>query len=227
MPDDSLDHAGQGKLQRLPHELRMELNTRLQNGQLGPTLLPWLNSLPEVRSICAEHFDGAEVSPKNLSDYRQGAYAKWLRSKQEVENIRTRAALALDLARASGSNLSDAAAQLVAGQFMEAFMAAAESGTIEAPDAKSALAIVALRKADQEARKIELKQRELDLKEADWAWRYAGKVAAAVEEKLEELRAAADSTTDVEQRQLAVARVIFGDDLLAKIEARRKEAQAA
>ena len=35
-----------GKIARLPVEIREELNRRLENGQGGPEILPWLNSSP-------------------------------------------------------------------------------------------------------------------------------------------------------------------------------------
>lgn len=238
--DDTTDHAGQGKLQRASHAFRMELNARLHNGCLGPELLPWINETAEIMHICADHFDGVAVSAKNLSDYRTGVYRKWLGAQQLQEKQKSRAALALELARASGGHLSNATAQLIAGQYLDAFSAAAESEDAELPDSKAAMAVVALRKADQEEDKsrqrerlLQLKQqendrrdREVNLREEDWAWKTAGVLTKTVEEKLEELRTAVESTADTEQRQMNVARVIFGDDLLARIKARREEAQA-
>ena len=35
-----------GKIGRLPKAFRDEVNLRLENGQKGPTLVAWLNSLP-------------------------------------------------------------------------------------------------------------------------------------------------------------------------------------
>jgi hypothetical protein len=39
-----------GKIARLPHQIRHPLNERLLDGQKAKTILPWLNSLSEVRS---------------------------------------------------------------------------------------------------------------------------------------------------------------------------------
>jgi hypothetical protein len=38
-----------GKIAHLPGNVRDELNQRLENGEEGATLLPWLNALPEVQ----------------------------------------------------------------------------------------------------------------------------------------------------------------------------------
>ena len=40
-----------GKIARLPHQLRNELNQRLHDGESGVDLIKWLNALPEVQAI--------------------------------------------------------------------------------------------------------------------------------------------------------------------------------
>src|SRR2546429_5688664 len=37
-----------GKIARLPHAIREQLNLRIQDNQRGKSLLQWLNDLPEV-----------------------------------------------------------------------------------------------------------------------------------------------------------------------------------
>ena len=54
-----------GKIARLPHDVREELNSRLQDGQEAKSLLPWLNSLPPVKSVLAKHFN--DQSTKSIS----------------------------------------------------------------------------------------------------------------------------------------------------------------
>ena len=70
--------ARNGKIARLPRDIRAQLNTRLQDGAEGRQTLRWLNSLPEVRKILAQFFDGRPVNEQNLSDWRQGGYEEWL-----------------------------------------------------------------------------------------------------------------------------------------------------
>jgi hypothetical protein len=40
-----------GKIARLSHQIRDQLNHRLWDGEKAKVLVPWLNSLPEVLSI--------------------------------------------------------------------------------------------------------------------------------------------------------------------------------
>ncbi|MGA2748438.1 MAG: hypothetical protein ABSG59_06650 [Verrucomicrobiota bacterium] len=53
------------------------MNSRLDDGQDGPQLLDWLNSLPETRQILNTHFAAVPVSPQNLSEWRQGGFHEW------------------------------------------------------------------------------------------------------------------------------------------------------
>src|ERR1700678_1224944 len=66
-----------GKIAHLSGTIRDELNQRLENGEEGATLLPWLNVLPEVQERLKDHFDGAPVSKQNLSEWRQGGFREW------------------------------------------------------------------------------------------------------------------------------------------------------
>src|SRR5258705_8262841 len=71
--------ARTGKIARLPLIIRNELNTRLQDGECGRTLLKWLNELPQVKETLQEQFDGREINDQNLSDWRQGGFRDWER----------------------------------------------------------------------------------------------------------------------------------------------------
>jgi hypothetical protein len=66
-----------GKIAHLPGHVRDELNQRLENGEEGPTLLPWLNALPEVQERLKDYFDSAPISKQNLSEWRQGGFREW------------------------------------------------------------------------------------------------------------------------------------------------------
>ncbi len=65
-----------GKIARLPHELREELNRRLQDGEPGAELVGWLNELPEVQTVLAEHFAGRPITEQNLSEWKTGGRSK-------------------------------------------------------------------------------------------------------------------------------------------------------
>jgi hypothetical protein len=91
---------------------------RLHDGQGGPQILPWLNSLPEVVAVLAEHFDGDQVNAQNLSDWRHGGYADWLAKRERVEQMKTLSAYALQLAQAGGS-LAEGASAIAGGKILE------------------------------------------------------------------------------------------------------------
>jgi len=66
------------KIANLPNKIREQLNTRLRDGEAGQTILSWLNSLPEVKSVLAKDFDSRPINKVNLSDWRSGGYSDWL-----------------------------------------------------------------------------------------------------------------------------------------------------
>ncbi len=74
-----------GKIARLPDALRDELNRRLREGESGPRLLAWLNSLPDVQAVLTEQFGGRPINPQNLSDWRQGGYWDWITHQHTLE----------------------------------------------------------------------------------------------------------------------------------------------
>ena len=72
-----------GKIARLPHSLREDLNLRLQNGEQGAKLVEWLNALPEVQRVLDEKFEGRPINEQNLTEWKQGGYEDW-RKLQEA-----------------------------------------------------------------------------------------------------------------------------------------------
>jgi hypothetical protein len=75
-----------GKIARLPHDIREQLNLRLDDNEEGQPILDWLNSLPQTRKLLKERFGDVPISKQNLSEWRQGGYREWairneLRSK--------------------------------------------------------------------------------------------------------------------------------------------------
>ncbi len=67
-----------GKIARLPVSIRDQLNRRLLDNEPGPSILDWLNSLPEVQTILAAEFASQPVSAANLSQWKNGGYCDWL-----------------------------------------------------------------------------------------------------------------------------------------------------
>ncbi len=67
-----------GKIARLPHDIREQLNRRLQDGQSGPEILHWVNELPPCRQMLVQKFGGRPIDEGNLSEWRHGGYEEWL-----------------------------------------------------------------------------------------------------------------------------------------------------
>ena len=113
----SEDPTRRGKIARLPVPLREELNLRLLNNVSGPRILAWLNSLPAVVEILEQEGE-EQITPQNLSVWRDGGYADWLRRRERVENLKSLSSYAYQLAQAGGS-LSDGAAAIAGGKILE------------------------------------------------------------------------------------------------------------
>jgi hypothetical protein len=58
-----------GKIARLPQEIREQVNRRLQSGGEAKQIAEWLNTLPEVQALMAAEFDGQPVNEPNLSHF--------------------------------------------------------------------------------------------------------------------------------------------------------------
>jgi hypothetical protein len=87
MSTSSLSQHRRGKIARLPRQIRDQLNLRLDDGHEASEILPWLNDLPEVRQIIADHFDGVPISPQNLSAWRNGGFQEWLLHRQFLDSV--------------------------------------------------------------------------------------------------------------------------------------------
>src|ERR1051325_1780193 len=160
-----------GKISRLPQNLRDQLHRRLADGELGTTLLPWLNSLPEARAIIADHFNNEPISEQNLSDYRRNGFRRWEMRQAACEFIsdETAAAPALHSLGDGGSPLVDHLVHWIATRFAAAAQTAPLPETPEADlrEIRHYLTdIVALRRGDLVARRLALEQQRLTLEQA-------------------------------------------------------------
>ena len=72
-----------GKIARLPRNIRDELNHRLDDGEPGGRILAWLNALPAVP---AAGLGGRGINAQNLSNWRKGGFQDWLK-QQERRNL--------------------------------------------------------------------------------------------------------------------------------------------
>jgi hypothetical protein len=111
-------HTRNGKIARLPASLRNALNERLDQAEESPTLLDWLNALPEVQAVLEAGFNGVPISKQNLSEWRQGGFQEWLLRRDLCDEARAVTESAQDMeASAPGSELVDGVAVVLAARF--------------------------------------------------------------------------------------------------------------
>ena len=106
-----------GKIARLPRTLRDQLNQRLYNGEPGVELIKWLNALPEVQALLAEHFNGVPISPQNLSEWNNGGFLDWLAIQDLLESAREFAADAAQLPGFTDGHLADCLAHTITARY--------------------------------------------------------------------------------------------------------------
>lgn len=199
-----------GKIAQLPKPIREELNTRLDNGQQGPELLAWLNATPEAQAVCAK-FDGKPINAQNLSVWRSGGYEDWRKRDDLRERLKLKAERCFRLAQETGGNLSEGAAAILGGQFLDVLE---RSESLDPGDLVNLTrAVVALRVGDQANIKLKQAERDLDRKEAELAGtlrRGAEAVLdAAQDQRVREIEQAAGSTR-AEKIEL-IGQHIFGE----------------
>ena len=172
-----------GKIARLPHPIRHQLNCRLQNGEKAGTTLRWLNSLPEVQTVLAAEFAGRPVSPSNLTEWKQGGYRDWLVGQDTLGLVR-------DLQDQSGLGHQDLSGPFAAKLSQWAALYYASSAqTLVAAESQPQLRwerlhqlcadIARLRRGDLFAERLALDREWLDLEKTNaaflkekefWAW---------------------------------------------------------
>jgi hypothetical protein len=74
-----------GKIARLPHAIRQQLNLQTQDGVPETKLVEWLNSLPEAQCVLDEQFGGRPITERNLSEWKQRGFQEWLRLQETQE----------------------------------------------------------------------------------------------------------------------------------------------
>ena len=160
-----------GKIARLPVRIREELNQRLLDGQAGNKILPWLNSLPEVKRILGEDFEGLAVNDANLSDWRRGGHEDWLKQRARIDRTRELARYAAEQSRAGGASIAEGAAAIASGQILELLEvvdeAAEAAGAKLSADAlvKVAGALSSLRSVEQNDVKLSILKKQLKQKD--------------------------------------------------------------
>ena len=104
-----------GKIARLPSDLRHQLNSRLDDGEPGKDLVPWLNGLEQVRQVLAAEFGGRPISEQNLSEWKQGGFLDWRQEMESSARLRDLVEFSDNLASISpGRGIADRLSALLA-----------------------------------------------------------------------------------------------------------------
>lgn len=111
--------ARHGKIARLPRSVRELVNRRLEDGESAEQILSWLNAQAEVKAVLTQHFDGVEISPQNLSEWRAGGFAEWQRETTREDTLRQLADYSHRLAASAGAHLSAGAAAVASGKILQ------------------------------------------------------------------------------------------------------------
>ncbi len=161
-----------GKIARLPHPIREQINRRLQNGAANKQTAEWLNTLPEVRSLLEAEFDGQPINEVNLSNWKLGGYRDWEAQQEVLKAVRRFCADAAEINQATGGELADHLALCMTARIAVALQQPAAEGEDAAAQMQKLRDLcgdlVALRKGDQNAQwlRIEREKMELQLKKS-------------------------------------------------------------
>lgn len=109
-----------GKIARLPREIRGQLNHRLRNGEPGKCLVAWLNSLPETQHMLAAAFAGRPINEPNLSAWKTGGYLSWSIEQESLAQARQMPREVLELTAAANGRLGDNLATVLTARYAAA-----------------------------------------------------------------------------------------------------------
>jgi hypothetical protein len=152
-----------GKIARLPREIRQQLNHRLQDGEEGGKLAAWLNGLPRVRKVLEEKFGGRPINEVNLTEWRQGGFLEWQRHEEARELVEGLAERAGDLeADADGTPIADRLSSIFAVE-LALFVEAVRRETAEPKERWERLRgtlreLTQLRREDHRAARVAIEQ---------------------------------------------------------------------
>jgi hypothetical protein len=202
--------ARKGKIARLPHAIRHELNTRLRDGAVGTDIIEHLNSLPEVQAILAEQFGGEPIKPQNLTDWRQGGYQDWLKQQDKYEEARKTTDHAQYICSSLGLDPSDALSVIITGHLVNLLSGEASLDDL-AKLGPLFNAVTNVKKVGLDQRKIDQAAADLDLRQKKFQrdtaqifikW-YKDKRAADVVE---------DAGMSTDQKTEILGQIMFGED---------------
>jgi len=190
-----MSETRKGKIARLPHAIRNDLNRRIRDNQCGQFILDWLNEIPEVNQILAASFSAEPISDQNLSNWRSGGYLDWLKNEDRMEQIRAMSELAADMAKASGGSTADSVCEIAGGRILEVLESLPQDDLNKILPALTALrnAQTAKLRAETDGKRAGVSAEALELERKKWAWRAAEMMLDAISDRLEKAQEIASS----------------------------------
>jgi hypothetical protein len=172
-----------GKIARLPRDIREHLNRRLQDGEQGKHLVEWLNELPQVRRVLAEEFGGKPLREQNISEWRKGGYRDWLAQQEALDMVKRVTADADELQPGATEPLTEKLAPwLVARYFVAAKTLLTENGRMDWKVLRELCNdVVALRRGDQNAEWLRLDRERLRVATQDGEMKWKKKIIIGLE----------------------------------------------
>jgi len=147
-----------GKIARLPEEIREQVNRRMANHESSTTLLAWLNALPEVQAVVAQEFGGKAVMRQNLSEWRHGGWAEWLRLREARAIVKDLQKDGRQFSEAAGGSVTDTMAEWLAARYVVGMKSAVDSGVAWERMREFCHDVVALKRADHRTQRLEFER---------------------------------------------------------------------
>jgi hypothetical protein len=172
-----------GKIARLPHIVREELNRRIRDGQKGKRLVVWLNGLREVKAVIAAEPGGKPISEQNLSEWRKGGYRDSLAHQEAIEVAGKIAEDAIDWDAKNDAPLTDTLAFWVASRYAVKIRRVVEAKGTESWRLLRQMCadVVELRRGDHSAQRIWLERERIAAQHLDAEHKWKRKIVIALE----------------------------------------------
>jgi hypothetical protein len=159
--------TGNGKIARLPRNIRDQLNCRLNEGETGKELVRWLNELPQVKEVLAGRFGARPISEQNLSEWKIRSHPQWLARQESLAHASELAADAKELGEATDGKLTDHLATVLAARYATALVEWDGEVTEEFRRKLRALRglcqdVVELRRGDHSGARLNMERERLD-----------------------------------------------------------------
>lgn len=210
-----------GKIARLPRNIRDELNRRLDDGEQGVQLLEWLNGLPEVKQILDSEFDGRPINEVNFTRWKNGGFLEWQTQKEALALLQGFKSDGDDLTKVSAAELLDPLAAVLMAHYTAACY---RSNTDETEDprasvrrlGKSLRDVIRLRRSELAREQVRIGRERVAI-DREWIALEKSKIenrnnSSSAKSKRDENSDAPDlDSMTREERSAYIKKIIYGD----------------